>query len=54
MKPVIIFRGKGELSATEKAKYDSRVLVFFQNSAWADRSICNEWIDKVLQPAFSM
>lgn len=54
LKPAIIFRGKGDLPATEKGQYDSRILVLFQKSAWADRDICLQWVDKVLEPAFSM
>ena len=54
LKTVIVFRGKGVLPAAEKAQYNSRVIVLFQSSAWADRNICNEWIDEVLAPAFSI
>jgi hypothetical protein len=50
----MIFRGKGQVSVQERASYDNRVVVIFQSRAWADRKVCNEWIDKVLAPAISM
>lgn len=28
--------------------------MLFQKCAWADRDVCVQWVNKVLEPAFSM
>ncbi|KAK3279172.1 hypothetical protein CYMTET_12935 [Cymbomonas tetramitiformis] len=40
----LIFRGKGlRITELEKASWDSRVDVYFQPNAWADREFCLDW-----------
>jgi hypothetical protein len=42
----IIFRGAGQFLAKERSKYDSRVDVYAQNKAWADRPFSIDWAKK--------
>ena len=35
-KPAIVFRGKGNVRADEKAEYNGGVNVYFQSCAWMD------------------
>ena len=47
----IIFRGKGKrISAVEKASWDPRVNVMFQEKAWADREFCKKWASQIACP----
>ena len=47
----IIFRGKGKrISAVEKASWDPRVNVMFQEKAWADREFCKKWASQIASP----
>jgi len=50
LKPGIIFRGKGQISKEEKLQYDPSVDIYWQKSAWADRSVCEQWIDRTFSP----
>ena len=50
VKPAIIFRGKGNVSLQELAKYDKRVDVYFQKNAWMDNEINLEWTENTLIP----
>ncbi|CAB1104834.1 unnamed protein product [Ectocarpus sp. CCAP 1310/34] len=43
MRTVVIFRGKGKVSAVEKAAYDPGVDVLFQENAWMDGPTCMAW-----------
>ena len=50
-KPTLVFRGQGlRISAVEKAAWDKRVNVMFQEKAWVDRKTCNEWAEKYFCP----
>lgn len=43
-KAAIIFRGKGlRISAEERAQWDARVDVYFQQKAWLNDSVLDEW-----------
>ena len=45
--PLIIFRGKGlRIQPDEKKKWDKRVKVMFQPSAWCDENIMKRWIQE--------
>ena len=47
MRCVIVFRGTGKrISTVEKKTYDTRVDVFLQKNAWADRAFCMPWAEK--------
>ena len=49
--PTLVFRGQGlRISAVEKAAWDKRVNVMFQEKAWVDRKTCNEWAEKYFCP----
>lgn len=50
VKPAIVFRGKGNVQAGERAEYDESVDVYFQSSAWMDSSINMQWVEKTLVP----
>ena len=50
LKPALVFRGKGNVSSTEKDNYDERVNVFFQQNAWMDEEINMQWCSKALFP----
>ena len=42
---LIIFKGKGlRISAEEKRKWDKRVAVTFQKSAWCDENVMKQWV----------
>ncbi|CAB1116487.1 unnamed protein product [Ectocarpus sp. CCAP 1310/34] len=43
MRTAVIFRGKGKVSAVEKAAYDPGVDVLFQENAWMDGPMCMAW-----------
>ena len=50
-KSTIIFRGLGlRISLIEKASWDTRVNVMFQQKAWADRKLTNEYALKFMVP----
>eukprot|EP00903_Cladosiphon_okamuranus_P012014 g11281.t1 len=51
MRCAIIFRGKGRVSKVERAAYDERVDVFFQENAWADDNFCLEWAKQCFRPS---
>ena len=48
--PCIIFRGKGRITAIERAAYPEGLVVLWQDCAWVDRPIALEWVDKVMDP----
>ena len=48
MRPAVIFRGKGKVPAVERAAYDPRVDVFFQDNAWMDNATSIAWLKKSL------
>ena len=44
VKPLIIFRGNGKrIAVAERASYDSRVIVQFQDNAWSDENVMKFW-----------
>lgn len=43
MRTAVIFRGKGKVSAVERAAYDPGVDVLFQENAWMDGPTCMAW-----------
>lgn len=46
VKPLVVFRGKGlRISAMERALWDNRVHVVFQDNAWVDEEIFIWWIE---------
>lgn len=48
IKLLVIFRGTDQLiPLSEKVKYDSRVVVQFQQNAWCDEQVMLFWINKV-------
>ena len=51
-KPSIIFNGKGNITAAEKAGYHPDVFVDFNDSAWAN-DYCMDWIDTFLDDNFA-
>lgn len=52
--PLIIFRGKGlRISQVEKAKYDRRVRVQFQENAWCNEDQMLNWLNQVWKYPFS-
>jgi hypothetical protein len=48
MRPAVVFRGKGRVPAVERAAYDPRVDVFFQENAWMDNATSIAWLKKSL------
>ena len=50
LKPVTVFRGKGNVRADEKAEYDGGVDVYFQSCAWMDSEINMQWVAKTVAP----
>ena len=48
--PAIVFRGKENVRADEKAEYDGGVDVYFQTCAWMDSEINMQWVAKTLVP----
>lgn len=50
VKPAIVFRGKGNVKAGERAEYDESVDVYFQSNAWMDSEINMQWVKKTLVP----
>ena len=48
VKPAVVFRGKGNVSAEEKGQYDKGVDVYFQKCAWMDSEINMQWATKTL------
>lgn len=47
---VLVFRGKGmRISAAEKAAYDPRVVVLWQQKAWVDRRVLGEITDALIE-----
>lgn len=54
VKPVIVFRGKGNVRADEKAEYDEGVDVYyFQSCACMDSEVNMQWVAKTLVPGIS-
>ena len=53
VKPAIVFRGKGNVRADEKAEYDEGVDVYFQSCAWMDSEVNMQGRAKTLVPGFS-
>ena len=50
-KLTIIFRGTGQrISHVERAAWDPRVVVMFQENAWVDRAVALEWIERTYAP----
>ena len=44
VEPLIIFHGKGKkIGVAERASYDSRVIVQFQENAWSDENVMKFW-----------
>ena len=50
IKPAIVFRGKGNITSDELAKYDKRVDVYFQDKGWMDIKTNKEWTERTLMP----
>lgn len=51
IKPLVIFRGTGQrIPFSEKVKYDSRVVVQFQQNAWCDEQVMLFWINNMWKP----
>ena len=48
MRPAVIFRGKGRVPMVERAAYDPRVDVFFQENARMDTATSIVWLKKSL------
>ena len=48
--PCILFRGKGRISADERAAYPKGLVVLWQDKAWVDRPVAVEWVEKVMEP----
>lgn len=44
----IIFKGKGFITDDERARYDKRVDVYFQEKAWMDTNIFKQWCGRTL------
>lgn len=53
VKPAIVFRGKGNVRADEKAEYDEGVDVYFQSCAWMDSEVNMQGRAKTLVPGVS-
>lgn len=53
VKPAIVFRGKGNVKADEKAEYDKGVDVYFQTCAWMDGEVNMQWVEKTFVPGVS-
>lgn len=54
VKPVVVFRGKGNVRAYEKAEYDEGVDVYyFQSCACMDSKVNMQWVAKTLVPGVS-
>ena len=50
-KPTCIFRGQGKrITEIEKASWDTRVHIMFQQKGWADREFSNNWLNQVMLP----
>ena len=50
-RPGVVFRGKGKrISAVEKALWDPRVFVMFQENAWVDRATNDNYTKHVICP----
>ena len=48
VKPLLIFRGKGlRVSQAERREYDRRVIVKFQENAWCDESVMEQWVSNM-------
>ena len=50
IKPAIVFRGKGDITLDELAKYDKQVDVYFQDKGWMDIKTNKEWAERTLMP----
>ena len=50
IKPAIVFRGKGNITSDEVAKYNKRVDVYFQVKGWMDIKTNKEWTERTLMP----
>lgn len=50
-KIAVIFRGKGNVKASEKQQWDKRVDVYFQENAWLDEETACEWVSRTLSSA---
>lgn len=51
IKPLVIFRGTvQQIPFSEKVKYDSRVVVQFQQNAWCDEQVMLFWINNMWKP----
>jgi DDE superfamily endonuclease/Tc5 transposase DNA-binding domain len=48
-KPALIFKGKGNIAQAERAAYDPRVDVFFQEKAWMDGDLFVQWVEGTLK-----
>ena len=54
VKPMIVFRGKGtRITTAEKAKWDKRVAVVFQDNAWVDEEVTLWWIKNLWNMAYN-
>ena len=46
----IIFRGQGNISPDEYDAYPEGLVVLFQEKAWVDRPVAEEWVEDVIEP----
>jgi len=51
-RPSIIFKGKGHITAAERAEYHEDVNVDFNDCAWANNEYCMDWVDTFLDDNF--
>ena len=51
--PAVIFRGEGNVPASEKAAYDKRVHVYWQTNAWLESELALEWVKNTFAPTVS-
>ena len=53
VKPIVKFRGTGKnIEDVEKAAWDNRVHVKFQENAWCDESMMLDWVDELCHQPF--
>lgn len=49
--PLVVFRGKGNVTAAERAQHDHRVRVTFQPNAWVNTSIWQSYLQDCFRPS---
>jgi hypothetical protein len=51
--PLLIFRGKGQISNAEKAAYPTNVFITYQAKAWYDRKVAQFYVQNVWGPWYT-